>query len=116
MIRPVLAASLWCLPIAAPAQPSCDGTTQIELNVCAKDRWEVADAELNRLWGAAKPAADGRGHGQELLESQRVWLHLRDTRCGPELDSGGSAAAMFYWTCMEEMTRARNQELSALTP
>lgn len=111
MIRPVLAATLCLLPVAASAQPECSGNTQIEINVCAKDRWETADAELNRLWSAAKPAADARGHGQALLDSQREWLRLRDARCEPELDSGGSAAAMYYWSCMEEMTRARNQEL-----
>ncbi|WP_282169360.1 lysozyme inhibitor LprI family protein [Ruegeria atlantica] len=101
------------LPSAAFAQSHCDGQTQLDLNFCAKERWEVADQELNRLWSVIKPAADARGDGQALLTEQRAWLKRRDGTCDPELDSDGSAAQMFYWACMEEQTLKRNQELAA---
>lgn len=101
-------------PAAATAQPHCNGQTQIDANFCAKEKWEIADRELNRLWSQAKPAADARGTGQALLAEQRAWLKRRDAACGPEQASGGSAAPMFYWDCMEQETLRRNQVLRAL--
>lgn len=101
------------LPTASDAQSHCAGQTQIEATFCAKEKWEIADKELNRLWKEIKPAADTRGSGQALLNEQRAWLKRRDATCDPELKSDGSAAQMFYWACMEEQTLKRNQELAA---
>ncbi|SFG81362.1 Uncharacterized conserved protein YecT, DUF1311 family [Palleronia marisminoris] len=116
MIRTYLAAAfLALLPVPGLAQ-SCDGYTQLEMSFCAKDRWAVADDELNRLWRMVKPLADGQGHGAQLLQEQRDWLRRRDATCEPELSGGGSAAPMTYWFCMEEMTAARNTALRARLP
>ncbi|HEY9037978.1 MAG TPA: lysozyme inhibitor LprI family protein [Roseovarius sp.] len=101
-------------PAVAMAQSHCDGQTQLDANFCAKERWEVADQELNRLWNEVKPLADARGTGQMLLEEQRAWLRQRDAACDQELQAGGSADAMFYWSCMEERTLQRNRMLRAL--
>lgn len=101
-------------PAAATAQSHCNGQTQIDANFCAMEKWEIADRELNRLWSQVKPAADARGTGQALLAEQRAWLKRRDAACGPEQASGGSAAPMFYWDCMEQETLRRNQVLRAL--
>ena len=98
-------------PISAAAQSSCSGQTQLDANFCAKEQWEAADRELNRLWAQIKPAADARGDGKTLLNEPRAWLKTRDSTCEPELKSDGSAAPMFYWACMEEQTLARNQAL-----
>ena len=105
---------LCVLPAASSAQSHCGGTTQIDYNFCAREKWEIADRELNRLWGVVKPRADSRGTGQALLNEQRGWLQYRDATCEPELNSGGSADAMFYWHCMEQETLARNAQLRAL--
>ncbi len=105
---------LAAVPGGAAAQPSCGGQTQIAANFCARERWEIADRELNRLWGVVKPAADARGAGAALLEAQRAWLTARDAACEPALEGGGSADAMFYWDCMREATVQRNAELDAL--
>ena len=101
-------------PATAIAQSHCDGPTQRDANICAQQKWEIADRELNRLWKEVKPLADARGSGQMLLDEQRAWLRQRDAHCDPELDEGGSAAHMFYWSCMEEQTLQRNQVLRAL--
>ncbi|NVO55604.1 DUF1311 domain-containing protein [Rhodobacteraceae bacterium B1Z28] len=101
------------IPASSAAQSSCGGQTQVDANFCAKEQWEIADRELNLLWKEIKPLADARGNGQTLLEEQRTWLKRRDATCDQELASGGSAAAMFYWTCMEEQTQQRNQALGA---
>jgi len=109
----ILILAVTLAPSTSFAQSSCGGQTQLEINFCAKEKWEIADRELNRLWKQIKPTADARGDGQALLTEQRAWLKTRDAACDPELTSGGSADAMFYWTCMEEQTLKRNQELAA---
>lgn len=102
------------IPTTATAQSHCNGQTQIDANFCAKEKWAIADRELNRLWKEVKPKADARGNGRELLNEQRAWLKRRDATCDPEAKSGGTAAPMFYWSCMEEQTLQRNQVLRAL--
>lgn len=104
---------LLILPLNAFAQSRCSGQTQVDLNFCAKEKWAVADQELNRLWKVVKPKEDARGRGNSLLNKQRAWLQQRDVRCESELAkyAGGSAAAMFYWVCMEEQTLKRNKAL-----
>ncbi|SDF39866.1 lysozyme inhibitor LprI family protein [Limimaricola pyoseonensis] len=104
-------------PLPASAQedgPRCDPSHQMGINFCAYEEWMAADAELNRLWRVVKPRADARGSGQALLNEQRAWLARRDATCEPEQRSGGSAAPMFYWNCMEELTLRRNAELRAM--
>ena len=101
------------IPSSTFAQSHCGGQTQLEINFCAHEKWAIADGELNRLWKEIKPVADARGDGQALLKEQRAWLKMRDATCDPELTSGGSADAMFYWACMEEQTLKRNQALAA---
>ena len=113
-LRCAIAAAVLVSPLPVSAQSHCSGQTQIDANFCAKENWEIADRELNRLWKIVKPRADARGTGRALLNQQRDWLKRRDAKCEPELNSGGSADAMFYWNCMEEETVARNQQLRAL--
>jgi uncharacterized protein YecT (DUF1311 family) len=90
--------------------------TQLDANVCARGNWEESDAALNRLWKVVKPAADARGTGAALLADQRGWLARRDGECAAQRDSyaGGSIADMVFWTCMDDMTRARNAELEGV--
>ncbi|MDA7963435.1 lysozyme inhibitor LprI family protein [Ruegeria sp.] len=109
-IIPILALAL--IPASSFAQSHCGGQTQLAINFCAKEKWAIADSELNRLWKDIKPAADARGEGQALLDEQRAWLRNRDATCDPELTAGGSADAMFYWACMEEQTLERNRDLT----
>ncbi len=101
------------VPLPAVAQSSCSGQTQLDANFLAKEKWEFADRELNRIWKEVKPLADARGVGQSLLQEQRAWLKTRDVTCDRELMGDGSAAPMFYWVCMEEQTLSRNKALRA---
>jgi len=109
-----LAPLLALLGLPAAAQSYCDGQTQIDMTYCAQERWQIADAELNRLWSRVKPVADARGTGTALLAEQRAWLKRRDATCEPALSSGGSGAQMFYWLCMEDATLQRNAVLRDL--
>ncbi len=101
-------------PASAIAQSYCNGSTQCDANICAKQKWEIAYQELNQLWNEVKALSDPRGTGQVLLDEQRAWLKRRDAYCERELNAGGSADHMFYWSCMEEQTLQRIQVLRAL--
>lgn len=107
------------LALAGPAaaQHDCShATTQSDAGFCARAGWELSDAELNRLWGVVKPAADRVGTGAALLTAQRAWLRYRDATCDGERDqyAGGSIAPQIYWSCMDRLTMQRNAELRAM--
>lgn len=110
----VFGTSLVLTTMTVNAQSHCAGQTQRDINICAHQKWIIADQELNRIWQDLKPRMDARGEGGALLEQQRAWLKKRDATCDPERTLGGSAAAMIYWSCMEEMTLERNAALRAL--
>jgi uncharacterized protein YecT (DUF1311 family) len=106
--------AVFLYPTTAVSQSYCNGQTQRDANICAKQKWEIADQKLNQLWKEVMALADARGTGQVLLDEQRAWLRRRDAHCEPELEEGGSADYMFYWSCMEEQTLQRIQALRAL--
>lgn len=110
----ILVVAVFLNSTTAIAQSYCNGQTQRDANICAKQKWEIADQKLNQLWNEVKALADARGTGQVLLDEQRAWLRRRDARCEPELEEGGSADYMFYWSCMEEQTLQRIEVLRAL--
>lgn len=114
------------------AQWNCaNPQAQQEMNYCAAQDAERADAELNRVYRtaiAAAQAADrdyaqamggatGRdsGPGEEatLREAERAWVALRDANCRLESFEarGGSMQPMIEGNCRATMTRARTAEL-----
>ena len=101
-------------PVLAAAQDACPGQTSYDLTLCAHEKWETADIELNRLWRVVKPMADARGTGATLLAEQRLWLKQRDAECEQELGHGGSLDNAIYANCMEAWTLRRNAELRAM--
>lgn len=118
-MRDQLFLTLTLLPLAASLSAqelgsTCSGTTQLEANICARDRWQLADDKLNRLWREVKPRADARGAGQALLGEQRGWLRQRDAKCKPELNSKGSMAPSLYYGCMQDLTEQRNVQLRGM--
>jgi len=115
----VLLASL-AVSRAAPAQasfsPSTCGAEQIQpaLNACAWRRYRAADAELNRVYRRAT-AADTGAVLVALRAAQRAWLRFRDAHCDyvAALYEGGSMQPMQQGACLEELTRARIEQLRA---
>ncbi len=96
---------------------------QQEMNMCAYQDFEKADAELNAVWRKAKASADEmdsqqeeesmKGAAKALLAAQRGWIAYRDGACelaGWEAH-GGSMEPMLVSGCLAEMTRARTKEL-----
>ena len=67
---------------------------QMDMNQCAEQDWEAADAELNaRLqdgrWRGMKAMdanlpADLQGGAEALRDAQRAWITFRDTNCEAE--------------------------------
>jgi uncharacterized protein YecT (DUF1311 family) len=117
-----------CLNAACPALAEdkidcANAMAQIEINMCAYQDFEKADAELNAVWKQAKASADEldsqenddsrKGAAKSLLAAQRGWIAYRDGACelaGWEAH-GGSMEPMVVSGCLAEKTRARTKEL-----
>ena len=109
---------------------------QQEMNYCAGQDFERADAELNTAYRAAieSARADDReyasyqtgnagpgsepGAEQTLREAQRAWVSFRDAHCrGESFEArGGSMQPMLYEGCRATLTRARTAELRGPNP
>ena len=107
----------------APCNP---GGSQMEMNACAADAFERADAALNRLWrevvADAQQAAreidrshDTRPTSEAVIrDAQRAWITFRDGQCTYEAyaDRGGSIEPLVYDECRARLTRERIAQLS----
>lgn len=115
------------VPDLAPAQEvNCaEAMAQSDLNACAYAGWEAADAELNRVYKAARarlqeldaelPEAE-RGAEAALRAAQKAWVSFRDAACSAEgyLMHGGSAEPLLVYGCMERLTTQRSEDLRYL--
>ena len=120
---------------AVSAQPMTEAEcanamTQMEMNACASQAFERADAELNALYRRLIDGArdndrspdNGRSEGDDrpgeeatLREAQRAWIAFRDAHCRGEgyAERGGSMETMIFHQCLERLTRER---IAQLTP
>lgn len=113
--------------IASAQEPNCDApATQSEMNACARQDWEAADAQLNAAWGEALAIAqdedaflessggDNRSSFVDTLrKTQRAWIGFRDSECefrGFQA-RGGTMEALLVNQCLGEMTRDRTRQL-----
>jgi uncharacterized protein YecT (DUF1311 family) len=121
--------SLLALPLLLVAFPAfgqevdCDNAmAQQDMNFCAEQDFEAADAELNTVWKDARKVAkdldaelseDLKGADKALLAGQRAWIGYRDGQC--ELAGfearGGSMEPMLVSGCKATLTRARTREI-----
>jgi uncharacterized protein YecT (DUF1311 family) len=101
-------------PSAQAAQGSgqedpCPGArTQQELNLCASQAFQRADAELNKLYQQLMQGAGAAEKGK-LRAAQLAWLKFRDAHCEYEAfgNTGGSIYPMVYGFCLAEVTGER---------
>jgi uncharacterized protein YecT (DUF1311 family) len=94
---------------AEEQEDPCPGSqTQAELNQCASQAFQKADAELNKLYRQLMKDA-GTGEKAKLRAAQLAWLKFRDAHCEYEAfgNTGGSIYPMVYGFCLEEVTRER---------
>lgn len=107
-----------------PAWNCADPVQQQEMNWCAAQEFDAADAELNAQWPvtAAKmkeidqagDANDGRpGYFAQLLAAQRAWLKYRDEHCATQgyLARGGSLEPLLVANCRTALTQERTRQL-----
>jgi len=109
-------------------QECLDATGQMMINACSAQRFERADAELNRIWtemiagareddrspDSGRTAEDQRSEEEILRTAQRAWIAFRDAHCEYEglSERGGSMEPMIVSDCMAELTRQRIAQLS----
>jgi uncharacterized protein YecT (DUF1311 family) len=122
-----LALAMMIAPLAAFAQDvDCtNAETQQDMNICAYQAWEAADAELNRVYADAVSAMqvsdadfppEGATEEERLRTAQRAWVAFRDANCdvaGFQM-RGGSAEPLLINGCMHQMTQDRIAELQML--
>jgi len=128
MIRAAIIFAMLVLARPAVTQENVDCTdpqAQQDMNICAYQDFEAADAELNAAWKEARASAkemdaqyeaDMKGAEKALLAGQRGWIAYRDGHCelaGWEAH-GGSMEPMLVSGCMAELTRERTKQLQAL--
>ena len=115
------------LSTAATAQEidCANAVTQMEMNQCAYDVWEAADADLNAAykramtllkgWDADLPEAE-QGGAAALKDAQRAWVTFRDKACEVEgyAMKGGSAEPLLVYGCMRQLTEDRTAQLNGL--
>lgn len=108
-------------------KPDCSNQlTQFDMNYCANEDFEAADAKLNEVWKHARVTARKldeqeedvarRGAEKALLAAQRGWIAYRDGSCelaGWEAH-GGSMEPMLVSGCLAQMTIERTRQLQAL--
>ena len=92
-------------------------TTTFETNQCAAAEYEVADAELNRVYKKVMAAGD-EPFRKRLQAAQRAWLAFRDAHVAamypPEdRELHGSARTMCTPLLLKELTVERTKQLKA---
>lgn len=115
------------LPVTSLAQETdcAAAQTQAEMNACAYQDWEAADAVLNALWPQARAVTKAqdadlpeelKGADQALLDAQRAWIAFRDAQCASEgfAMRGGSAEPLLIYGCMASLTEDRVEDLRAV--
>jgi uncharacterized protein YecT (DUF1311 family) len=127
MIRQiVLLAAFLAAPATAQQVDCANAMAQVDLNACAYDDWQVADAELNRVYKLAMAEMkamdadlppDLQGAAEALRAAQRAWIPFRDANCAAAgyPMRGGSAEPLLVYGCLARMTRDRTAELWDLT-
>ncbi len=122
---PVLMA-LFAAPALGQELDCSNPVTQSEITQCAYQGWQAADGDLNATYQLAVSWAketdanqpdDLKGAETALREGQRAWITVRDKTC--ELAGfaarGGTLEPTLVYACMEDLTRARSEELRSLT-
>jgi len=125
MKRLCLVLACTALPAAAQEVDCANAMAQMELNQCAYQDWEAADAELNaaykdamvllRDWDANLPA-DEQGGAEALKAAQRAWITFRDNACAAEgyAMKGGTAEPLLVYGCMRLLTEERTGHLRGM--
>lgn len=123
--------SMWFLGMALFAQVSlaempvkCNAAgNQLELNVCAKDDFEKANAELNRTYQALlKQMVNDPMFIKKLRVAQNAWIAFRDADLDARFSCAeddvrqcwGSMYPMSFLARKAELTKERTRQLQEI--
>ncbi|MFN6492666.1 lysozyme inhibitor LprI family protein [Nostoc sp. DedQUE03] len=86
--------------------------TQAAINECTKLSYQNADKKLNQVYQQLLPNLN-RTRKQKLIAAQQAWIKFRDSNCEFEKSAyeGGSLASTIYFSCLENTTKERTQQL-----
>jgi uncharacterized protein YecT (DUF1311 family) len=125
MMRLMIAVCLFPFGAVAQEVDCANATTQLEMNTCAGQDYQAADAALNETYAMAMremkrtdgslPKAE-RGAEAALRAAQRAWVDYRDAACDAEgyRAHGGSMESMVVAGCLARLTSERNDGLAIL--
>lgn len=118
-------ALLRVVPAAAADKVDCaNALSTVEMNICAGQDFERADARLNAVYADAlahvrtrdlPPPFDAKRWESALRSAQRAWIEWRDADCEalvPIEWSGGTGTTVAVLTCKTEKTEQRAKELT----
>lgn len=100
-------------PAAADDKLDCaHAEAQQDMNRCAEQDFERADAVLNRDYKKLLAGLDAPNAGL-LRTAQRAWLSFRDSECKFEAapNTGGSIYPLVYSGCLTALTKDRTKQL-----
>jgi uncharacterized protein YecT (DUF1311 family) len=104
-------------PVSAQDKAECSSPqTQSEMNQCAAQDYETADAELNAAWADLRQARSDTPSWDAILEAQRLWIPFRDAHCEAEAApyEGGSIQPLIRLSCLATITNQRTAQLQDL--
>lgn len=114
----ILAAVFFTVSAGFAAAQNCDDPqTQSEMNACAGQMLEEADAALNATYAEVRERLQYDEEGRDLLvKAQRAWIAYRDAEC--EMRSMGVAGGSIYPTihagCLTDLTEQRTADFNAM--
>lgn len=104
--------AIYCVSSIVLARSNCTSQITREIEACTKKNAQESDDALNKEYTylMRKFSADDR---RLLLETQRYWIAYRDQYCQAAFDatSPGEEAGIDKWSCIDEITSTRTQEL-----
>ncbi|AXB06336.1 MULTISPECIES: lysozyme inhibitor LprI family protein [Aeromonas] len=115
-MRPYPALLLLLATTAVQAEQDCTApVTQTDMNICAFQDYQRADAKLNAAY-KKRVASLEKAQLERLRTAQRAWIAFRDAQCRYEAGvyEGGSMAPMVHSSCLTQLTEARTKDLNIL--
>ncbi len=107
--------ALFAAPGAAFALDCDNAQTQTEINDCAGQMYEAADADLNDTYKQVMDHLGDNEKAKDLLKTaQQAWIKFRDAECTfRSSDSeGGTIHATILAGCLTDMTEERTADLA----
>lgn len=103
------------------ADPCVTQANTLEMNACARQQLDAADAALNAAYRSLmaalpaenEPGVSGAPPRIALRNAQRLWIKFRDADCAAraQLYAGGTIVTIIHLSCMRQHVEQRTREL-----